>query len=62
MPIIGKFLPRPIVYLTVLLQHFRFHKVIKWGWGIMGQKITGQSIPDWLKMTSPRPSKPNSGE
>ena len=27
-----------------------------------GQKVTGQSYPDWLNMTSPRTSKPNSGE
>ena len=32
------------------------HKVIKlelqiqWGWGITGQRITGQSCPDWLKI------------
>ena len=29
---------------------------------VRGQKITGQSSPDWLKMTSPRTSKPNSGD
>ena len=31
--------------------------ILQLGWGITGQKITGQSCPDWLKMTS----KPNSG-
>ena len=25
------------------------------------RSITGQSVPDWLKMTSPRTSKPNRG-
>ena len=34
---------------------------IQWGWGITGQRITGQSCPDWLKMTSSRTSKPKSG-
>ena len=34
---------------------------IQWGWGIRGQKITGQSTSDWLKMTSQRSSKPKSG-
>ena len=29
---------------------------IQWGWG-----ITGQACPDWLKMTSSRTSKLNSG-
>ena len=24
---------------------------LQWGWGITGQRITGQSCPDWLKMT-----------
>ena len=38
-----------------------YESYIQWGWGITGQKITGQSVPDWLKMTSPRTSKPNSG-
>ena len=32
---------------------------IQWGWGIKEQRITGQSSPDWLKMTSPRTSKPD---
>ena len=31
---------------------------IQWGWGITGQRITGQSYPDWLKMMSSRTSKP----
>ena len=35
---------------------------IQWGWGITGQKITRQSTSDWLKMTSPRTSKSNSGD
>ena len=26
------------------------------------QKITGQSSPDWVKMTSPQTSKSNNGE
>ena len=30
-------------------------------WGITGQRITGQSCPDWLKMTSSRTSKLNNG-
>ena len=34
---------------------------LQWGWGITGQRITGQSCPDWLKMTSSRTSKPKSG-
>ena len=33
----------------------------QWGWDITGQRITGQSCPDWLKMTSSRTSKPESG-
>ena len=35
---------------------------LQWGWGITGQRITGQSCPDWLEMTSPRTSKSNSGD
>ena len=31
-------------------------KLLQWGWG-----ITGQSSPDWLKMTSWRTLKPKSG-
>lgn len=31
------------------------------GWSITGPKITEQSVPDWLKMTKPRTSTPNSG-
>ena len=27
---------------------------VQWGWGITGQRTTGQSCPDWLKMTSSR--------
>ena len=34
---------------------------LQWGWGITGQKIMGQSSSDWLKMTSSRTSKRNSG-
>ena len=42
-----------------LLFRFQFYKfigksLIQWGWGITGQRITGQSCPDWLKMTSSR--------
>ena len=33
---------------------------VQWRWGITGQKITGQSTTDWLKITLPRTSKPNS--
>ena len=33
--------------------------LVQWGWGITGQKITGQSTSDWLKMTSLGTSKPN---
>ena len=28
--------------------------VLEWGWVTMGQRITGQSSPDWLEMTSSR--------
>ena len=55
--------------LKILKDHkmgFIFHDFfstiqLQWGWGITGQRITGQSCPDWLKMTSSRTSKPNSG-
>ena len=47
-----------ILYSPVIWLKF-YH--IQWGWGITGQRITGQSCPDWLKMTSSRTSKPNSG-
>ena len=33
-----------------------FFKKIQWGWG-----ITGQSISDWLKKTSPRTPNPKLG-
>ena len=39
-----------------MIKHFQ----VQWGWGITGQRITGQSCPDWLKMTSSRTSKPYS--
>ena len=34
---------------------------LQWGRGSTRQQITGQSCPDWLKMTSSRISKPNNG-
>ena len=35
--------------------------MIQWGWAITGQRIMGQSCSDWLKVTSSRTSKPNTG-
>ena len=35
---------------------------IQWSRNFKGQKITGQSSPDWLKITSARTSKPNNAD
>ena len=50
-----------LVYLISFHLRCKSKIVIQWGWDITGQKITGQSCPDWLKMTSSRTSKPNIG-
>ena len=51
----------PIIVTFSLAQKRMHYFLIQWGWDITGQKITGQSVADWLKITSTRTSKPNRG-
>ena len=53
-----------MIYLSVLEGFASQHSkliFIQWGWGITGQRITGQSCSDWLKIMSSRNSKLDTG-